>query len=408
MSERSATTPSALRISTSPALSARVIAHRGASGYRPEHTLAAYALAIRQGAEIIEPDVVMTRDGVPVVRHENEISSTTDVAAHPEFAARRTTRTVDASTMTGWFTEDFTLAELRTLRATERLPQLRPDHCAYDGRYLVPTLAEVFALARSARTVTGQPVAVAPETKHPSYFASIGLPVETALVETLNEARLNHRDAPVIIQSFETANLEALRRLTDVPLVQLIDSTGAPWDLQSTGDPRTYADLVTPAGLRRIAGYADAVGYAKDVMIPRTGQDTLGRPTRAVADAHRAGLRVIGWTFRRENAFLPADHRRGSHPEAPGDLAAEIATFLAVGMDGFFTDHPDIGFRAAFAARVGFAPRPTLVGAPMARRHLCGIDDLGSVRGWATPHRLCLDTATRRMPPWSFGAGQHG
>lgn len=362
MSERSAT--SVLGIRVRPAGSsgaARVIAHRGASGYRPEHTLAAYALAIRQGADTIEPDVVMTRDGVPVVRHENEISGTTDVAAHLEFADRRTTKTVDAQTISGWFTEDFSLAELRTLRAVERLPQLRPGNCAFDGLYPIPTLAEVLDLARSSRTVRGLRVGVAPETKHPSYFASIGLPVEPALIDALDAAGLNHRQAPVMIQSFETGNLVELRRMTDVTLIQLIDSCGAPWDLASSGDPRTYADLATPSGLSRIAGYADAVGFAKDVMIPRTARETLGPPSRAVADAHRVGLRVIGWTFRRENIFLPIEYRLGADSDAPGDLAAEISAFLALGMDGFFVDHPDVG--AQVASAVGQDPTPAPQGA---------------------------------------------
>ncbi len=320
-----------------------VIAHRGASGYRPEHTLAAYALAIRQCADVIEPDVVMTKDDVPVARHENEIGGTTDVANHAEFADRRTTKTIDGTAITGWFTEDFTLAELSTLRAKERLPQVRPANSAFDGKYVIPTLAEVLDLARHSRTCSGQPVGVAPETKHPSYFSSIGHPIEGPLLRALTAANLNRRNAPVIIQSFETTNLQRLNRRTKVQLAQLIDCSGAPYDLRSTGDSRTYADLATAPGLRKISRYADIVGLCKDVMIPRDTTGHLKAPTAVIGDAHSAGLTVVGWTFRRENAFLPVDFRSGPDPTAAGDLAGEIRTFLGAGMDGFFTDNPDIG-----------------------------------------------------------------
>ncbi|HWJ52749.1 MAG TPA: glycerophosphodiester phosphodiesterase [Propionibacteriaceae bacterium] len=320
-----------------------VIAHRGASGYRPEHTLASYELAIRQCADIIEPDVVSTSDGVLVVRHENEISGTTDVASKPEFAGRRTTKTVDGVSLTGWFTEDFTLAELRTLRARERLPQIRPGNTAYDGRYQIPTLAEVLDLARHSRTCSGKPVGVAPETKHPSYFAGLGLALEQPLVGELEAAGLNRRLSRVVIQSFEVGNLRRLNQMTDVTLVQLIDCSGAPWDFRAGGDPRTYADLVTADGLRGIAQYADQVGVCKDVMIPRDAAGFLTEPTDAIEDAHAAGLEVVGWTFRRENSFLPADYRTGPDPAGIGDLAGEIKRFLDAGMDSFFTDNPDIG-----------------------------------------------------------------
>ncbi len=320
-----------------------VIAHRGASGYRPEHTLAAYSLAIRQCAEVIEPDVVLTKDNVPVARHENEISGTTDIAARAEFADRRATKTIDGIQVTGWFTEDFTLAELRTLRAKERLPAVRPGNVAFDGRYPIPTLAEVLDLARHSKTCAGDPVGVAPETKHPSYFAGIGLPVEGPLLQALSAADLNRRNAPVWVQSFEVGNLERLNRRTDVNLVQLINCSGAPWDLESSGDPRTYPDLASANGLRRVSRYADTVGFCKDVMIPREADGSLGDPTTAIVDAHRVGLTVIGWTFRKENTFLPLEFRSSADPTATGDLAGEIQVFLNAGMDGFFTDNPDIG-----------------------------------------------------------------
>jgi len=323
-----------------------VVAHRGASGDRPEHTLAAYGEAIRQCADVIEPDVVSTKDGVLVARHENEIGGTTDVASRPEFAARRTTKTIDGRSVTGWFTEDFTLAELRTLRATERLPAVRAGNTAFDGLYQVPTLEEVLDLARTSRTCSGRPVGVYPETKHPTYFDSVGLSLERPLVRALRDAELDGRGAPVLLQSFETANLRELDRMSRATIVQLVDCSGAPYDLVAAGDRRTYADLVTPAGLRRISRYADAVGLCKDRMIPRTADGRLGEPTPVIADAHRAGLLVHGWTFRRENTFLPTEFRRGADPAAAGDLAGEVRAFLDAGMDGLFTDNPGIGVAA--------------------------------------------------------------
>ena len=328
-----------------------VIGHRGAPSYRPEHTLASYELAIDLGADLIEPDVVISRDGVLLARHENELSLSTDVAERPEFAARRRTQEVDHDEVTGWFTEDFTLAELRTLRARERLPELRPANTAYDGLYQIPTLAEVFDLARHSRTCTGKPVGVAPETKHPSYFAGLGLALEEPLVAELDKANLNRRLDRVVIQSFEVGNLQRLNRLTDVRLAQLINCSGAPWDFQASGDPRTYADMVTPQGLRRIARYADELGVCKDVMIPRDAAGFLQEPTDMISDAHATGLEVVGWTFRRENSFLPADFRVGTDPAGIGDLVGEIRTFLDAGMDSFFTDNPDIGNQAVTSRR---------------------------------------------------------
>ncbi|WP_141388702.1 esterase-like activity of phytase family protein [Cellulosimicrobium cellulans] len=323
-----------------------VVGHRGASGYRPEHTLAAYEQAILQCADFIEPDVVSTQDGVLVARHENEIGGTTNVAQHPEFADRRTTKTIDGTAVTGWFTEDFTLAELRTLRAKERIPALRPQSTAFDGLYPVPTLAEVLDLARHSETCDGKQVGVYPETKHPTYFDAVGLSLEEPLVAALRDAGLDSREAPVIVQSFETGNLRELDRLTKVDLAQLVSSTGAPYDLVAAGDPRTYADLVTRTGLREIARYADGVGLEKNVMIPRRADGTLGTPTPVIRDAHRAGLEVHGWTFRAENQFLPAEYRSSADPAAYGDLAGEVRVFLDAGMDGFFTDQPDLGVAA--------------------------------------------------------------
>ncbi|GAT74572.1 glycerophosphoryl diester phosphodiesterase [Microbacterium sp. HM58-2] len=319
-----------------------VIGHRGASGYRPEHTLAAYEQAIIQCADYIEPDVVSTKDGVLVARHENEISGTTDVAARPEFASRKTTKTIDGVKVTGWFTEDFTFAELRTLRAKERLPQTRPANTAFDGLYVIPTLDEVMDLARHSISCDGRQIGVYPETKHPSYFDSIGLSLEEPLVAALQANGLDSADAPVIVQSFEVSNLQELNGLTEVRLAQLISSSGRPYDFTLAGDPRKYSDLVTPDGLAEIASYADGIGAEKSVLIPRTPDGRLGSPSPVIADAHAAGLDVHGWTFRLENQFLPAEFRSSADPIAPGDLAGEIQVFLDAGMDGIFSDQPDI------------------------------------------------------------------
>ena len=307
-----------------------VIAHRGASGERPEHTIAAYRLAIAQGADVIEPDLVPTKDGVLVARHENEISETTDVAAHPEFAARRTTKTIDGQRLTGWFTEDFTLAELKTLRAKERLPLLRPGNTTYDGQETIPTLAEVIALARE------KGVGLYPETKHPTYFASIGLATDAPLVAALDAAGWKTPDAPVFIQSFEVANLKRLAGMTKLRLIQLVAADGAPAD----GAAESYAAMTTPAGLRDVARYAWGIGPDKAMLWAGDA------PSPLVTDAHAAGLRVHPWTYRAENQFLRAPFRNGTDPRAHGDLRAEIRAALAQGIDGFFTDFPGEGVAA--------------------------------------------------------------
>ena len=324
-----------------------VIAHRGASGERPEHTLEAYRRAIEQGADFVEPDLVSTKDGVLVCRHENEISGTTDVASRSAFASRRATKTIDGAAVTGWFTEDFTLAELKTLRAKERLPRLRGT--AFDGRFDIPTFEEVLALVASAsgrEERRGRPVGVYPETKHPTYFEELGLPLERPLVEALRRHELDRKDAPVFIQSFEVANLRRLAGLTRAPLVQLIDAGGRPWDFTRGGVARTYADLVRPEGLRDIATYARAIGVHKSLVIPRDGGGRSLPPTSLVQGAHAAGLLVHVWTLRAENEFLPAELRRGADAAARGDLPGEVSLFLRAGVDGYFTDHPAIGVAA--------------------------------------------------------------
>jgi glycerophosphoryl diester phosphodiesterase len=310
-----------------------VIAHRGASGERPEHTLAAYDLAIDEGADVIEPDLVPTRDGILVARHENEIGGTTDVADHPGFAARRTTKTIDGQAVTGWFTEDFTLAEIKTLRARERIPALRPANARYDGRYEVPTLAEIIALAKR------RGVAIYPETKHPTYFASIGNGTDAPLVAALHAAGWRDASAPVFVQSFEIANLRAIAGMTGLRLIQLIEASGAPAD----GAAPSYAAMIAPDGLRAVARYAWGIGPAKSLL----GDGGL------VRDAHAVGLRVHPWTFRAENQFLAGRFRCGDHPATHGDLHGEIAAALRLGIDGFFTDYPLIGVEARDAAARG-------------------------------------------------------
>ncbi len=321
---------------------ATVIGHRGASGYRPEHTLESYRLAIALGADYVEPDLVSTKDGVLVARHENEIGGTTDAGSHPEFAARRTTKTIDGRSVTGWFTEDFTLAELKTLRAKERLPLVRPGNTRFDGQFEVPTLDEVLDLVATESKRTKRRIGVYPETKHPTYFDSIGLSMEEPLVATLKRHHLDRGNAEVFLQSFETGNLRDLDAMTKAPIVQLIDASGAPYDLVADGDPTTYRDLTTPAGLARIAAYADGVGANKELVLPRDAAGAATVPSALVADAHAGDLFVHVWTLRAENQFMATNFRRGTDPYAPGDLGAETRAFVAAGVDGIFTDNPDI------------------------------------------------------------------
>lgn len=336
-----------------------VVGHRGASALRPEHTLAAYEQAIVDGADIIEPDLVMTKDGVLIARHENEISGTTDVADHPEFAARRTTKTIDGIPVTGWFTEGFTLAEIKTLRAKERIPANRPTNVYYNGQFDIPTFQEVVELAQARSRLLGRVIGIYPETKHPTYFQTIGLPMEHRLVEELARNGYKGKNAPVFIQSFEVANLKTLQSLTNIRLVQLIDNPrngpaangtprNKPYDFIAANDARTYADLITLAGLKEIATYADVVAPYKEIIIPRDAANNLGAPTSVVADAHAARLKVHTWTFRPENPFLPVA-LRSANPASPserGNSVAEITAYLKAGIDGFFTDDPAVGRQA--------------------------------------------------------------
>ena len=321
-----------------------VIAHRGASGERPEHTLLSYQRAIEQGADFIEPDLVPTKDGLLVARHENNIADTTDVADHPEFAARRTTKTIDGEKLTGWFTEDFTLAELKTLRAKERLPKLRPGNTKYDGQAGIPTLDDVIALAKRASKETGRTIGIYPETKHPTYFASIGLPLEQRLVDKLKAAGWDRADAPVFIQSFEVDNLKKLKKMTRVRLIQLMAGSGGPAD----GAQPSYKAMATPEGLKAVAAYAYGIGPELTMIQPASGPATT-----LVTDAHAAGLRLHPWTFRAENFFLLPDYRSGANPVDHGRLKDEILYFIGLGVDGFFTDFPHVGVEARDAPRAG-------------------------------------------------------
>ncbi|MGV3678264.1 MAG: glycerophosphodiester phosphodiesterase [Acidovorax sp.] len=339
-----------------------VIAHRGASALRPEHTLAAYQKAIDDGADIIEPDLVITKDGVLVARHENAIAilnadgsvkeATTDVVDRPEFAARKATRSIDGQSITGWFTEDFTLAELKTLCARERIPAQRPANVAYNGQFEIPTLQEVIDLARAQSARTGRTIGIYPETKHPTYFQSIGLPLEAPLLAVLEKNGWNHKDAPVFVQSFEVANLQAIRKLSSLRLVQLVAPSGRPYDFvaQGAANTRSYADLITAEGLKQVASYASAVGPYKTLVVP-VKDGVLGEPTALVANARAAGLPVHIWTLRPENSFLPTSLRKApaSDATARGDSIAEITAYLRAGVDGFFTDDSAVG-RAAVKA----------------------------------------------------------
>lgn len=322
-----------------------VVGHRGASGYRPEHTLESYRLAARMGADIIEPDLVITKDGVLVVRHEPEISGTTDVAKHPEFAGRRTTKVLDGTSTTGWFVEDFTLAELRTLRAVERLPQLRQHNTIYDGLWQIPTFEEVLDLREELQDELGRTIGVYPETKHPTYFRAQGKPLEEKLVPLIRRYGLDRPNAPIFIQSFELQNLLDLREKFHVkaPLVFLTDVTGGPF-----ADPkkRSYADLVSPAGMKEWASKVDGLGPSLKQVITWKADKTLGASTTLVTDAHAAGLQVCPWTVRAENDFLPADYRTGSNPDDYGRVLDYLAKLYETGVDGIFCDMPDIAVLA--------------------------------------------------------------
>jgi glycerophosphoryl diester phosphodiesterase len=325
-----------------------IIAHRGASGHRPEHTLSSYRLGIEMGVDFIEPDLVLTKDGHLVCRHENEIGGTTNVAGKPEFTSRKTVKIIDSERFEGWFTEDFTLAELKTLRCRERLPQLRPANMAYDDQEEIPTFDEVLALIKGKKAPSGRDLGVYPETKHPTHFDKAGLSFDAPLIAALRAADLDRANAPVFIQSFEVANLKRLAAKTKAPKIQLVSAEGGPADDSAT----TYAAMTSDAGLTQIAAYAAGIGPQKSMIIPQAPDGTPLPATDLVTRAHAVGLALHPWTFRAENYFLPKDLRRGdsavpSFQRLAGDLAAECHRFLELGVDGLFSDNPG----AAVAAR---------------------------------------------------------
>ena len=325
-----------------------VIAHRGASGYRPEHTIGSYQHALDMGAHVIEQDLVPTKDGHLVCRHENDITGTTDVAAHPEFAARRTTKSVDGVSLNGWFTEDFTLAELKTLRAKERIPGTREENTLYDGRWTVPTFEEVLRWAEREGRRRGRPVWLHVETKHPSYFRGLGLGLEEPLAKLLRRYGRHRHNSPVFVQSFEPSSRQRMAKLVSSPRVVLLSGASSrPWDFVEAGDPRTVADLVKPEGLKWIASFAQGLGPTLDLVIPKDTNGRLTTPTTLVRDAHAEGLILHPYTMRNENTFLPADFRRGTDPNAYGDVFGAYQVYFATGIDGIFTDNPDTGLLAA-------------------------------------------------------------
>ncbi|MFI2201254.1 glycerophosphodiester phosphodiesterase [Streptomyces sp. NPDC020192] len=332
-----------------------IIGHRGASGYRPEHTFGSYNLALDLGADVVEAgDLVPTKDGHLVCRHEPEIGGTTDVASHPEFADRKTTKVVDGVSTTGWFTEDFTLAELKTLRAVERIPANRPHNTLYNGRWEIPTFEEVLKWQDEQTRKRGKQVWIYPETKHPTYFRGLGLGLEERVAKLLRKYGKDGRNAPVILQSFEPSSIQKLNQLVDNPLVVLLSSADSrPYDFVEANDPRTVADLITPKGLREIAGYAQGIGPTLDLIIPKDANGKLTKPTTLVADAHKVGLILTPYTMRNENPFLPADFRKGSAADGYGDPFGAFRTYFATGIDGVFTDNADTGVlaRADFLAR---------------------------------------------------------
>lgn len=327
-----------LMLVASPALAqtaahSLVIAHRGASGQRPEHTRAAYELAIDQGADFIEPDLVMSRDGALVVRHENEIGGTTNVADHSEFAARRTTRIIDGVATTGWFTEDFTLAELQTLRARERIPALRPANTAFTDEQIL-TFQDVIDIARTGAVRAGRVIGVAPELKHPTYFEQVGLPMTNTFIDVLKANDLAAANSPILIQCFEVGTLRTLAQSIDAPLLQLMASSGGPADDADL----SYAIMATPEGLATVATYADAIGVDTAMIVPRNAAGLSTAPTSLIADAHAAGLKVVAWTFRAEDVFLPTDY--------PGNLAGWLRRFYQLDVDAVFSDFPGIAVTA--------------------------------------------------------------
>lgn len=328
-------TLSCCQISQAHAESPLIIGHRGVAGHRPEHTLESYKLAIEMGADYIEPDLVSTKDKVLIARHENEISGTTDVAK--KFPERKTTKVIDGKEITGWFTEDFTLKEIKTLRANERLPFR--DH-SFDGKFEIPTFEEIIQLAQKKSKSKKRTIGIYPETKHPTYFQSVQLPLEEPLVDLLKKYKMNEKKSPVFIQSFELTNLKKLKKMTPLPLIYLIDSPELiPYDYVVAKDKRTYLDMLTKAeNLKEISETAAGIGPAKRYIVPIDKEGKEMPATSLITQAHALGLKVHPYTFRNESEYLLAEYKNS--PEA------EYLQFFELGVDGVFTDFADTAFAA--------------------------------------------------------------
>lgn len=322
---------------------ALVIGHRGVPGHRLEHTRDSYLLAVELGADVLEPDLVVSADGVLIVRHDVELSATTDVADHPEFADRHRTLTVASRVFTGWFVHDFTLAELRTLRCRERWPANRPANTPLDGASTLLTFDEVVAIAavggRQRGGSAGAPIPIWPELKHPSHFAARGLDPVPLMLDALRRHGLDESEAPVAVQCFEPTTLQRLAAAAPMPLLQLVDGVGAPHDRVIAGDDRPFTQLVTPAGLAEVATYAAMLGLNKRLVIPLDTNGRMTRPTPVVTMAHDVGLEVYPYTFRDENAWLPPELRAGPDRAATGRAVEEYLAYLDAGVDGMFSDH---------------------------------------------------------------------
>jgi glycerophosphoryl diester phosphodiesterase len=341
-----------------------VIGHRGASGYLPEHTLQSYALAIKLGADYVEPDLVVTKDGHLIARHEPNITNTTDVAAHDEFAGRKRKMMVDGVEEEGWFASDFTLAEIKTLRARQTFPE-RPQR--FNGRFKIPTFDEVIDLVKRESRKRDRRIGIYPETKHPTYHVDLGLAIEPRLVKALRRAGWDGRRDPVFIQSFEQSNLMRLNRMIGVRLVQLVDANDVnpdgtldyappfdrPYDWTVSGDPelerRLFSFFATDEGLEEISTYADGIGPWKRYIVSTlgTGPDssrTLAPPTDLIQRAHAHGLQIHTWTFRNEQGRLVSDYA--------GNPINEYLQFYELGIDGVFSDFPDTAFTARELLRV--------------------------------------------------------
>ena len=322
-----------------------VIGHRGAPGYRPEHTRSSYDLALALGVDAVEPDVVWTRDGVAVVRHENEISGTTDVETRPEFAGRRTTKTIDGAEMTGWFTEDFTWAELSTLRCRERLPKLRPRSASFDDAQPPLRLRDVLDIVRQASLDQGREIGVVLEIKHATYFAGLGYDVAGSIADELRTARWGGGELPLYIESFESTVLADLRaRGIRGAYIYLVEAAGRPFDLVAAHGAAapTYADQIAPSGLDALVGVVDGISVDKRMILAPDRRGRAAGPSSIVADAHARGLRAFTWTCRPENAFLVAQFRTGRGKAAFGDYESEWQIIADAGVDGVFADHPDL------------------------------------------------------------------